>query len=207
VWTSVLSSLELLKPCVFDDKVIPFTKFEKHLTSLISPSQPLWSNNVLTVPPFQYDGVCLTSSILFKNFFNYIISTLSSSYSSVGLYVCSNKEHTSSAFNLRAMILSLHTFFWTALLTMLLCTSIASLFHLWKNTLYKHYYFMFHLVLSTTLHWHIEQTLHSFLSPFLDSGVFLLDSRSLCSMLRTWCYDFPWLVFLVAVISTVLCLH
>jgi hypothetical protein len=67
---------------------------------LISPSKSLWSNNVLTVPVSQYDGACVTSCILFKNFFSYIIKFFQFVIFllSVGMYICINKVHTISAF-------------------------------------------------------------------------------------------------------------
>jgi len=53
------------------------------------------------------------------------------------------------------------------------------------------HHFLFHLVLSTALHWHLEQTPHSSAFLFSNSPICLLDSRSLRSMFQSCSCDVP----------------
>jgi hypothetical protein len=104
----VQSALKLVKPCAGDKMLISFTQVHEHMTSLVSLSRSMWSNNVSKrftsnhiVPVPHYDGVRLTSSIPFKNFFDYVrISRISftspSSYSDGGMHTCISKIFTSS---------------------------------------------------------------------------------------------------------------
>ena len=62
--------------------------------------------------------------------------------------------------------------------------------HLPNNTLYNHH-FLFHLILSTAIHWHPEQTRHSFAFPFSNSPICPLDSGSLRSMFQSCSCDVP----------------
>jgi hypothetical protein len=133
-------SLRLLKPCVVGNKCISFTKFNDHLTSLLSPSQSMWSkvsiqyisNHTVSVP--YYDGVCRTFSIHFKNFLDYTIHFLHSVIFTLrcNTYTCTTKTLTGSASNLRTMILSLHIVFLTTHLIMLSYTAIAILLQLFR---------------------------------------------------------------------------
>ena len=128
-------TLTFLKPCVDDKKSVSFTTVNKHLTSLISPSQSMLSKNVSvrficihTIPVPRNNGVCLTLLSFSRTTSNvsYNHSTSSSSYSDVITYICTNKSIIAHAFNLTAMIFSLHTIFLIKLLTSPLCTIIVS---------------------------------------------------------------------------------
>jgi hypothetical protein len=95
------------------------------------------------------------SSIILYNY-----SILSSLYSTVGMYACINKILTGSAFNLRGMIRhyaqsSEHHFLLSFYIPISLC--LFQPYHPWKNRLYNHH-FIFHLVISTTLHCHRTDT-------------------------------------------------
>ena len=56
---------------------------------------------------------------------------------------------------------------------------------------YTNHHFLFHLVLSTALHLHLEQTPHSSAFPFSDSPICLLASRCLRSMFQSCNCDVP----------------
>lgn len=128
----VQCSVGLLKPCVVDDKAIPSTNIDEHLTCLRNPSQSVSSRNVSvwfftihTVPVSHFDGVCLTFSILFKNFFSYIVHFVHMVILifDIGMYTWTNEILAGSVFNSRTMILSLHTVFLTSFHTLLVCTA------------------------------------------------------------------------------------
>jgi len=79
----VHSSFRIFKPCVGDKKSISFTQASEHLTSLVALSQCVWYNSVSvcfnfshTLPIPNCDCDCFTFSLLFKNFFNYIIQSI-----------------------------------------------------------------------------------------------------------------------------------
>jgi hypothetical protein len=76
----VHSSLRIFKPRVGDKKSISFTEVCEHLTSLVALSQCVWCSSVsscfnfsCTLPVPNCDCDCFAFSLLFKNFFIYIV--------------------------------------------------------------------------------------------------------------------------------------
>jgi len=132
----VHSSLRIFKPCVGDKKYISFTEVSEHLTSLVALSQCMWYSSVSLCFNFSHahpfpncDCDCFAFSLLFKNSFNFIIQFI---IHCVIFILKSWHVHFHYKIiywlflNLRAMILSWHTVFLTAFLTVLLCTTIAT---------------------------------------------------------------------------------
>jgi hypothetical protein len=122
----------------------------------------MWSNNVSvwctsshSVPAPHSDGVCLTFSILLKNFFNYFVQFFHFVIFILQcwMYTCTIKIITSSSFNTSAIILLLHT---------VLLLSLCFMHRYWYASFDPFTSgiiiriiatsFFFYLVLSTTLH-------------------------------------------------------
>ena len=159
----VQNYIRLPKPYVVNNKSNPFTKVDEHLTSLISLSQCMCTNIVSilffslhNIPVSHYYGVRHTFSILFMNIFSIILyssSTSSLSYSDIRMVHLHFKIFTCSAFDLRALVLSLHAVFLTTHFTILIRGNIAiflSALSRVDNTPHNHH-FLFHRVPSTAL--------------------------------------------------------
>jgi len=147
-----------------------------------SSNVPIWfiSNNAISAP--HYDGVYVTHSIFFKHFFNYItlifhfiifmlrwwrihlhhqnIYRLCLSFNSNDSVIMNNLNDTSIHFH--APLLQ-HVF---------------QTLQLQNNTLYNHH-FLFHLVLSIVLHWHLGETPLSSALPFYKFSNLALSCKLL----------------------------
>jgi hypothetical protein len=80
LFPDIPSSLRIFKPCVGDKKSISFTEASEHSTFLIALSQCVWYSSVSvcfnfshTLPIPNCDCDCFAFSVLFKNFFSYIV--------------------------------------------------------------------------------------------------------------------------------------